>query len=150
MMKTVSKKAFTAVIACMLACVMFVTPVFAATNYFSKTTVKLNAYNGGSSTKSTVSSGSVSGTDRSITSVSLYCNVSSGTDPYTLYVLSPSGKQYSVSGPTSSTTLTTTAFNGEDPNGTWTIWIVNSGYTTHGNIYPVSTVTVTLKVYYSY
>ena len=149
-MKVVSKKVFTAVIACMMACVMFVTPVYAASNWFSGTTVKLNAFNGGSSTKSTVSSGSVSGENPSITSVSLYCNVSSGTDPYTLYVLSPSGKQYSVSGPNSSTTLTTSAFNGENPYGKWTIWIVNSGYTTHGNVYPVSTVTVTLKVYYDY
>lgn len=149
-MKAVFKKALTAVIACMMACVMFVTPVFAATNYFSKTTVKLNAYNGGSSTVSALSSGSVSGSERSITSVSLYCNVSRGSDPYTLYVQSPEGTTAILDGPTSSTTLTSNAFAGEDPEGKWKIWIVNSGYTTHGNVYPVSTVTVTLKVYYEY
>ena len=40
-------------------------------------------------------------------------------------------------------------FNGENPSGTWQIYIVNSGTTTHGNIYPVSTVTVGLTVYYN-
>lgn len=149
-MVSFKKKAFSSVIISFLVCMMFVTPVFAASNYFSKTTVKLNAINGGTSTKSTVSSGSVSGTDRSLTKAELYCNVSSGSDPYTLYVKSPKGTLKSFTGPTSSQTLTTTAFNGEDPSGTWTIYIVNSGVSYNGNIYPVSTVTVTLKATYSY
>lgn len=55
-MKRVKKRTFTAVIACMMACLMFVTPVFAATNNFSKTTVKLNAINGGNSRESNVTS----------------------------------------------------------------------------------------------
>lgn len=149
-MKRVTKRVFTAVMACMMACLMFVTPVFAATNYFSKTTVKLNAISGGESRYSQVTSGSVSGSERSITKVDLYCNVSRGTDPYTIYVESPSGTVKSISGPTKSGTITLTGFNGEDPSGTWTIWIKNNGISYNGNIYPTSTVTITLKVYYSY
>lgn len=149
-MKRVTKRVFTAVMACMMACLMFVTPVFAATNYFSKTTVKLNAISGGESRYSQVTSGSVSGSERSITKVELYCNVASGTDPYTIYVESPSGTVRSISGPTKSGTITITGFEGEDPSGTWTIWIKNNGISYNGNIYPASTVTITLKVYYSY
>ena len=149
-MKRVTKRAFTAVMACMMACLMFVTPVFAATNYFSKTTVKLNAISGGESRYSQVTSGSVSGSERSIAKVELYCNVSSGTDPYTIYVESPSGTVKSITGPSKSGTITLTGFNGEDPSGTWTIWIKNNGISYNGNIYPASTVTITLKVYYNY
>lgn len=79
-MKRVRKRVFTAVMACMMACLMFVTPVLAATNNFSKTTVKLNAISGGISRYSSVTSGSVSGSNPSITKVELYCNVASGTD----------------------------------------------------------------------
>lgn len=66
-MKRVTKRVFTAVMACMMACLMFVTPVLAATNNFSKTTVKLNAISGGISRYSSVTSGSVSGSNPSIT-----------------------------------------------------------------------------------
>lgn len=149
-MKIVSKRIFPVVMACMMVCLMFATPVPAATNNFSKTTVKLNAISGGLSRQSKVTSGSVSGTNPSITKVELFCNVSSGTDPYTLYVLSPDGTTETISGPSKSGTVTITGFEGEDPYGTWTIWIKNSGISSNGNIYPVSTVTVTLKVAYSY
>lgn len=149
-MKRVTKKFFTAVMACMMACLMFVTPVLAAANNFSKTTVKLNAFSGGTSTYSTVTSGSVSETDPSITKVELYCNVSSGSDPYTIYVESPKGTVKSISGPTKSGTITIPGFEGENPSGSWTIWIKNNGVSYNGNIYPVSTVTITLKVAYSY
>ena len=149
-MKRVTKRVFTAVMACMMACLMFVTPVLAATNNFSKTTVKLNAISGGTSKTSNVTSGSVSGSNLSITKVELYCNVASGTDPYTIYVKSPSGTTKSISGPTKSGTITITGFEGEDPSGTWSIWIQNNGVSYNGNIYPVSTVTITLKVAYSY
>lgn len=149
-MKIVSKRIFPVVMACMMVCLMFATPVLAATNNFSKTTVKLNAFSGGTSTQSKVTSGSVSGTNRSITKVELFCNVSSGTDPYTLYVKSPKGTTKTISGPSKSGTVTITGFEGEDPSGSWTIWIKNSGISYIGNIYPVSTVTVTLKVAYSY
>lgn len=149
-MERVTKRTFTAVIACMMACLMFVTPVFAASNYFSKTTVKLNAINGGTSKISTVTSGSVSGDNPSITKVELYCNVASGTDPYTIYVKSPKGTIATIPGPTKSGTVTTSAFNGENPSGTWSIWIQNNGVSYNGNIIPASTVTITLKVYYNY
>jgi len=82
--------------------------------------------------------------------VELYCNVASGTDPYTIYVKSPSGTTKSISGPTKSGTITITGFEGENPSGTWSIWIQNNGVSYNGNIYPVSTVTITLKVAYSY
>jgi subtilisin-like proprotein convertase family protein len=117
---------------------------------FSKTTVKLNAISGGTSKTSNVTSGSVSGSNPSITKVELYCNVASGTDPYTIYVKSPSGTTKSISGPTKSGTITITGFEGENPSGTWSIWIQNNGVSYNGNIYPVSTVTITLKVAYSY
>ncbi|MGL5272470.1 MAG: hypothetical protein ACRC8J_03155 [Phocaeicola sp.] len=149
-MKTVSKRAFTAVIACMMTCLMFVTPVLAATNSFSKTTVKLNAINGGTSRESKVTSGSVSGSDLLITKVELYCNVSNGSDAYTIYVKNPDGVIKSIAGPSKSGTITLTGFENTDPYGTWTIWIKNSGISYNGNIYPTSTATITLKVAYSY
>lgn len=149
-MKRVIKRSFTTVIACLMACIMFVTPVFAATNTFSRTTVKLNAMNGGISRYSTVTSGSLLGSERSITKVELYCNVASGTDPYTIYVESPSGTVIPVPGPNRSGSIVVTGFEGEDPYGTWTIWIKNNGISYNGNIYPTSTVTITLKVTYSY
>lgn len=136
--------------ACMMACLMFVTPVLAANNNFSKTTVKLNAISGGISRYSSVTSGSVSGSNPSITKVELYCNVASGTDPYTIYVESSKGTVKSISGPSRSGTVTITGFEGENPDGTWTIWIKNNGVSYNGNIYPTSTVTITLKVAYSY
>ncbi|MDE6253100.1 MAG: hypothetical protein K2M78_10760 [Lachnospiraceae bacterium] len=149
-MKRVTKRVFTAVMACMMACLMFVTPVFAATNNFSKTTVKLNAISGGISRYSTVTSGSISVGEPSITKVELYCNVASGTDPYTIYVESPKGTVKTITGPSRSGNVTITGFEGEDPSGSWTIWIKNNGVSYNGNIYPASTATITLKVTYSY
>ena len=129
---------------------MYFKPLFAATNNFSKTTVKLNAINGGNSRESSVTSGSISGDNPAITKVELYCNVSTGTDPYMIYVKSPSGTTNSMTGPTKSGNIIMTGFEEENPSGTWTIWIRNSGISYNGNIYPASTVTVTLKVSYSY
>lgn len=149
-MKRVTKRAFTTVIACMMVCLMFVTPVFAASSNFSKTTVKLNAINGGTSRESKVTSGSVLGDNPSITNVDLWCNVASGTDPYVIYVKSPKGTVATISGPSKTGTVSTSAFNGENPSGTWTVWIQNLGVSYNGNIIPASTVTVTLKVAYSY
>lgn len=151
-MKKTRKRILMSFLTCFVACVMMVMPVMAATtssSYFSKTTVKLNAINGGKSTTSTLSSGSVSD-GASITSVKVFVKVASGTDPYTLYIKSPDGTTASFSGPTSSKTFTTTTFNGEDPEGSWSVWIVNSGVSYNGNIYPTSTATVTLTGYYSY
>ena len=45
--KTVSRKTFMAVVVSMMVCLLFVTPVFAASSFYSKTTTKLNAINGG-------------------------------------------------------------------------------------------------------
>ena len=149
-MKKVTKKSLVSIFACFLACIMFAMPVYAASSSFSKTTVKLNAINGSSSVKSTLSSGSVLGSKRSINSVQLFCNVSSNSDPYTIYVQSPSGTVESLSGPSRSSTVSVGGFLGEDPKGTWTVWIVNSGISYKGNVYPASTATITLKVSYTY
>lgn len=149
-MKRLTKRVFTAVMACLISCLMFATPVLAATNCFSKTTVKLNAINGGTSRYGSITSGSVSGSSPSITKLELYCNVASGTDPYTIYVESPDGTIISIPGPTRSGSITIPVFEGENPSGTWTIWIQNDGVSYNGNIYPASTATFTLKICYSY
>ena len=139
-----------------LLCTLFVMPVSAAeasdysddeisvaatsgSNYFSKITPMLNSLNG-SAAMASLSSGSCSGNERSITSVSVYCRVSSGSSRYTLYVISPEGTTLSQSCGTSSTTYNFTGFNGEDPKGNWTIMVVSNGVVT----------TVTLKVNYNY
>ena len=149
-MKAITKRTLTAVMACMMVCMMFSMQVFAASSFFSKSTTKLNAYSGGKSNESSFTSGSIPDGAK-ITSVKIAYNVASGTDPYKVYLVSPSGTVYSVSGPTSSTTVSNiNVFNGEDPEGTWKAYIINSGYTTHGNIYPVSTVTLSVTVNYEY
>lgn len=151
-MKVVKRKAIVSVIACFMACLMFAMPVMAAsTNYFSKTTVKLNAMNGGISRISSLSSGSVSGTNRSITQVSAYVNVGSGSDPFDVHIVSPEGTEYVFTASTSNKTYNITYFNGEDPKGTWSVYIENQGFSYNPNqIYPTSTATITLKVTYSY
>lgn len=116
-------------------------PVSSGTNYFSKITSKLNSLNG-ITASSNLSSGSCSGTTRSITKVTVYCNVSSGSSSFDLVVTSPEKTVVTKSCGTSSTTYTLTGFNGEDPYGTWNVGISSNG--------TVSTVTATLKVYYSY
>lgn len=110
-------------------------------NYFSKITTKLNSVNG-STASSSLSSGSCSGTTRSITEVTVYCRVSSGSSNFLLTVTSPSGKVQTMSCSSSSSTYTFTGFNGEDPKGTWNVAINSRGV--------VSTVTATMKVYYDY
>ncbi len=149
-MKAITKRTFTAFTVCIMVCMMFSIQVFAASDYFSKSTTKLNAYNGGKSNESTFSSGSVP-KDAKITGVRIHYTVASGTDPYTVYLISPKKTRYVVSGPLSSTTVSNiSAFNGENPEGTWTAYIVNAGRTTHGNVYPVSTVTLSVTVNYEY
>jgi len=116
-------------------------PASSGTNYFSKITSKLNSLNGATAS-SNLSSGSCSGTTRSITKVTVYCRVSSGSSSFDLVVTSPEKTVVTQSCGTSSTTYTLTGFNGEDPKGTWNVGISSNG--------TVSTVTATLKVYYSY
>lgn len=116
-------------------------PASSGTNYFSKITSKLNSLNGATAS-SNLSSGSCSGTTRSITKVTAYCRVSSGSSNFNLVITSPENTVVTQSCGTSSTTYTLTGFNGEDPKGTWNVGVASKG--------TVSTVTVTLKVYYSY
>ncbi len=112
-----------------------------ATNYFRKITPKLNSVYGNPSNIATLSSGSVTGSDPQITSVTLYSRVSSGSDPFYLYVVDPNGylDYFLVD---SSGTITTNDFNGLDPTGDWKIWIETTG--------DVSTATITLTVNYRY
>lgn len=146
-MKAKAKRTLTAALACIMVCMMFSMQVFASGS-FSKSTAKLNAYSGGKSNESTFSSGSIPDGAK-IRDVRIAYNVKSGTDPYTVYLISPEGTKYIVAGPTSSTVVyNISAFNGEDPEGTWKAYIVNAGYTTHNNIYPASTVTMTVTVSY--
>lgn len=149
-------------ITCIAMCVMFAMPVSAAevvseeetvtmteesvasvysTNYFRKITTKLNSVYGNPSEIVNLSSGSVTGNDPQITSVTLYSRVSSGSDPFYLYVVDPNGylDYFLVS---SSGTITTNDFNGLDPTGNWKIWIETTG--------DVSTATITLTVNYKY
>ena len=133
-----------------MVCVMLVIPVMAASSFFSKSTTKLNAFNGGTSSISTFTSGSVFGSDPTISDIRLSLNVSRGTDPYTLYIQSPEGTLVPFDGSASSTSFYTDAFQGENPSGTWRVYIQNSGISTNGNVMPVSTVTITATVYYNY
>lgn len=112
-----------------------------ATNYWTKTTTKLNSVNGMASNVSTVSSGSVSGTDPQISKVEVYSKVSSGSDPFYLYIEDGNGNVYYTT-VSKSGTIPIDAFNGLDPSGKWKIWIVTKG--------TVSTSTETIKVYYTY
>ena len=95
-MNTIKKRALTSIAVCFMACLMFSMPVLAASNSFSKTTVKLNAIDGGVSQIAKVSSGSVLGTNPKITQVKVYLNVASGTDPFDLYIESPEGTVNSI------------------------------------------------------
>lgn len=155
-------KKFISFITCIAMCMMLVMPVSAAevvseeetitmteesiasvysTNYFRKITKKLNSVYGNPSEIVTLSLGSVTGSDPQITSVTLYSRVSSGSDPFYLYVVDPNGylDYFLVS---SSGTITTNDFNGLDPTGDWKIWIETTG--------DVSTATITLTVNYKY
>jgi len=143
-MKTL-KKAVLPVVACLLACIMLSNPVMAAsTNYFSKSIAKMNSLYGGQSNIVTVSSGSVSGDseDRSITSVTFWGRLTSGSSSCIVYITSP--KNTTCHATLSSTgTLTFKGFNGEDPEGDWDVYIVSKG--------TASTVSSgTLKVNYTY
>lgn len=150
-MRSVKRRIFTTMLACFLACMMFAVPVMAATGSYSRTTTKLNAMSGGISNTSKVSSGSVLGTDQSISDVKLYLNVSSGSDAFVVYLKSPEGKQISMISGGTSGTYYFDDFDGEDPYGKWEIYIRNQGTCYHTpQTIPVSTVTATLTVSYDY
>ncbi|MDE6531702.1 MAG: hypothetical protein K2K96_13170 [Lachnospiraceae bacterium] len=152
-MKAVRKRVYISIIASLMACLMFVMPVMAAgSSYKSMTTVKLNAMNGNISQKSQVGAGSYLGTTRSITKVEIYVNVDRNSDPFIVHVISPEGTHYSFEpSTTTNKTYTTTIFNGEDPEGKWTVYIENEGISYKPNqIYPTSTATITVKPYYNW
>ncbi|MBD5466499.1 MAG: hypothetical protein HDR22_11960 [Lachnospiraceae bacterium] len=150
-MKTMKKKVFTTVLACFMACLMFSMPVLASSNYFTKSTAKLNAMDGNVSAIKSFTSGSVSGTNPKITQVKVYLNVASGTDPFTFYLKSPEGTVAELYPSTKSGTYYITDFNGENPSGTWYVQIENQGITYDPNkLYPASTVTPSVTVTYSY
>ena len=155
-------KKLTTFITCIAMCLCFVMPVSAAelqtntsvtpqtvetvsalsgSTYFSGITPKLNSLYGANASAN-ISSGTCLGNTQNITSVTVYSRVSSGSSRYTMTVKSPSGTSQTISCGTSSTTYTFNGFNGEDSDGTWTITISSNG--------TVSTVTCTLKVYYTY
>lgn len=114
--------------------------VYAYNNYFRKITPKLNAVFGNPSDAAKLSSGSISGTNPKITSVTVYSRVSSGSETFYVYVEDPKGN-IGVAAVSSSGTITTNVFNGLNPAGDWYVWIVTAG--------DVSTATITLTVNYS-
>lgn len=114
--------------------------VYAYNNYFRKITPKLNSVFGNPSDAAKLSSGSISGTNPKITSVTVYSRVSSGSETFYVYVEDPKGN-IGVAAVSSSGTITTDVFNGLNPAGDWYVWIVTAG--------DVSTATITLTVNYS-
>lgn len=110
-------------------------------NYWTKTTTKLNSVYGTALNISTVSSGSVSGSNPQIFKIEVYSRVSSGSDSFYLYVEDGNGN-VNYTTVSKSGTITINDFNGFDPSGKWKIWIVTKG--------TVSTSTETIKVYYTY
>lgn len=97
-----------------------------ATNYWTKTTTKLNSVYGTVSNISTVSSGSVSGSNPQILKIEVYSRVSSGSDSFYLYVEDGNGN-VNYTTVSKSGTITINDFNGFDPSGKWKIWIVTKG-----------------------
>ncbi len=106
---------------------IFTSSAFAATGSFSKSTVKLNAIDGKQSTISSFTSGSVLGTSPKITNVKVFLNVSSGSDPFEFYLVSPSGQTVHFEPSTKNNTYYLNDFNGLNPKGTWKAYIINSG-----------------------
>ena len=150
-MNTIKKRALTSIAVCFMACLMFSMPVLAASNSFSKTTVKLNAIDGGVSQIAKVSSGSVLGTNPKITQVKVYLNVASGTDPFDLYIESPEGTVARLTSFARLSKYLVTDFVRPDPIAVWSLQIENLGKTYDPNkLYPASTVTATITVTYSY
>ena len=89
-----------------------------ATNYWTKTTTKLNSVYGTASNISTVSSGSVSGSNPQILKIEVYSRVSSGSDSFYLYVEDGNGN-VNYTTVSKSGTITINDFNGFDPSGNW-------------------------------
>ena len=110
-------------------------------NYFSRTLPRLNSINGATSSVATISSGSISGSDKVVTSIKLFIRIASGSDPFIIYIQAPDGTIYSFV-VTTGGTITIDNLNGCDPTGSWKIWIETQG--------TVSTASITMTVNYSY
>lgn len=101
-----------------------------AGNYlFSKPIRRLNSFNQTTASTS-VNSGSCSGSERHITSVRVFCNVSWGSSPYILEIRSPEGTVARRWCGTSTTSYNFSDFDGEDPRGNWTVSITTRGRVT--------------------
>lgn len=109
-------------------------------SFFSKSLLKLNSINGTTSKVVTFTSGSVA-SGAQVTSVKVFVNKSTGSDPFIIYIQAPDGTIYSFL-VTGSETIVLDCFNGCNPSGSWKIWIETQGF--------VSTANITLTVYYSY
>ena len=115
-MKLIKKKSFIMFVVLLMSVLMFSIPVLAAANTFSKH-IRLSTIK-----KTCFSLGSVTGENIQIAQVKVFVNISSGTEPFTIYLESPEGTVVSFI-PTKSGTYSTTNFNGESPKGTWCAWI---------------------------
>ncbi len=143
-------------ILCVSLCIMYALPVSAAevmpkenviekeevsaisgSNFFSRTLSKLSLING----TATFSSGSISGSEQFVTSLSLSVRVASGISPFILYIQAPDGTTNSVV-ITKSTTINLDDFNGCNPSGSWKIWSEPQG--------ALLTATIRVTVYYDY
>ena len=105
-------------------------------NYFRSQTIRLNSVNGGTPSKVSISTGSVSG---NISSIVL--NVRAGGDPFKLYLQSPDGTLFWIV-MDSSGEIGIDNFNGQNLSGSWMIWIETLGTT--------STATISTKINYDY
>lgn len=140
------KKISLMVITCLVACMISGVTAFASTSTTSMTYSKMNAVNGNSVTayRTCYSIGTA-------TKVQLVLNVSSGSDPFTITVKSPSGTEATITPSTKSGTYDLTSyFSGESIKGKWYIVLTNLGYTYDTTkIYPATTVTPTIKITYN-
>lgn len=112
-MKSVKRRIFTSVLACLMACIMFSMPVLAASSNFSKT-IRLTTNN-----KTSFSLGSFAGKDTQITQVKIGITMASGMDGFfPVYLESPSGTVIKLMPKSNSIIYYITSFNGENPKGT--------------------------------
>lgn len=110
----------------------------ASSNYYSKALPELRSTSGTSSRVITFSLGSISD---SMKVVSMSLNIHLLGESCIIYIQAPDGTIYRFP-VTRSGTITIDNFNGCDPLGNWKIWIETKG--------TVSTISGTIKIYYSY
>lgn len=140
MKRVMRKKSMLSMLLVMIMCLMIPVNAYASSAH---SVAKMNAINGLTVTKTFKDYG-----NNAITNVKIYLNVSSGSDPFKFYLTSPSGTTYSFQPSTTSNTYYTNAFNGEIPNGTWTVRVENLNITYDPTrLYPTTTVTPTITIY---